>query len=223
MFRSVGELLPLAVGVSISPLPIIAVIVLLMSPHARISAPAFLLGWMAAIISALLVFAALSDVGLGTGGHPAAAATVRLVLGAGLLFLAYTEWRSRPAAGEAAPLPHWLSAVEKMGPLPAAGLGFGIYAANPKNLTVGVAAGVAFGSADLTFEAGALVCLIYVLVAASTVYVPVAAYLIAEERARPWLHSMRGWLVQHNAAVMAVLLLVIGSMMVGKGIAALES
>jgi hypothetical protein len=222
MFRAIGELLPLAVGVSISPLPIIAMIVLLMSPQARISTPAFLLGWIAAITSALLIFALLSGAGLGSGGDGAFAATARLVLGIALLFLAYREWRARPAPGETAQLPHWLGAVENMGPLAAAGLGFGIYAVNPKNLTVGIAAGVAFGSADLPFETDALVCAIYVVIAASTVLVPIAAYFIAEKRVRPWLDIMRGWLTQHNAAVMAVLLLVIGSMMVGKGIAALE-
>ena len=223
MFRVIGELLPLAVGVSISPLPIIAMIVLLMSPQARISTPAFLLGWMIAITSALLIFALLSGIGLGGGGQGAVAATVRLVLGAALLFLAYREWRARPAPGETAQLPHWLNAVENMGPLAAFGLGFGIYAVNPKNLTVGIAAGVVFGSADLPFETAAIVCAIYVLVAASTVLIPIAAYFVAEKRVRPWLDAMRVWLTQHNTAVMAVLLFVIGAIMIGKGIAALES
>jgi hypothetical protein len=44
---------------------------------------------------------------------------------------------------------------------------------------------------------------------------------MAENRVRPWLNDLQGWLTQHNAAVMAVLLLVIGTVMVGRGSAAL--
>lgn len=223
MLKSIGELLPLAVGVSISPLPIIAMIVLLMSPQARVSTPAFLLGWMVAIVTALVGFALLSDFRLGEGGDGSLTATLRLVVGSALVFFAYKEWRARPAAGETAELPHWLASVENMGPLKAAGLGFGIYAANPKNLTVGIAAGMTFGSADLSIQDASIVCLVYVLIAASTVLVPIVAYFIAENRVHRWLDEMRHWLTQHNAAVMAVLLLVIGALMIGRGIAALGS
>jgi threonine/homoserine/homoserine lactone efflux protein len=223
MLQAIGELLPLAIGVSISPLPIIAMIVLLMSPRARVSAPAFVLGWVAAVTAALIVFAFLSGLGVGKGGKGTVAAIVKLVLGTGLLFLAYKEWRARPAPGESGQLPHWLDAVENMGPLTAGGFGFAIYAANPKNLTVGIAAGVAFASAHLPLEQAAVVCAIYTLLATSTVILPVTAFFVAEKRARPWLDEMRDWLTQHNSAVMAVLLLVIGTMMIGKGVTTLAS
>jgi hypothetical protein len=46
----------------------------------------------------------------------------------------------------------------------------------------------------------------------------VIAYLLAQDRmARP-LQALRGWLVQNNRVVMAILLLVIGVVMIGKGI-----
>lgn len=221
MFEAIGELLPLAVGVSISPLPIIAMIVLLMSPQARLTAPVFLLGWLAAIVGALLLFSWLSDLGLGSGGKGHGAAMVKLVVGVLLLGLAWHEWRARPAPGEVAALPHWLAAVEHMGPLAAAGLGFGIYAANPKNLTVGMAAGISFGAHHLPPGQTIFTVIIYLLIAAVTIWLPILGYFLAERRVRPWLDEMRVWLTQHNAAVMAVLLLVIGAMMSGKGIAAL--
>lgn len=179
------------------------------------------LGWMVAIATALVGFALLSEFGLGAGGHGKLAATLRLVVGIALLLLAYKEWRARPAPGETAELPHWLAAVENMGPVRAAGLGFGIYAANPKNLTVGIAAGMTFGSADLSIQGASIVCIVYVLVSASTVLMPTVIYFVAEQSVRPWLNEMRHWLTQHNAAVMAVLLLVIGMLMFGRGIAAL--
>lgn len=47
---------------------------------------------------------------------------------------------------------------------------------------------------------------------------PVVGYLIAAERSRGPLDSLRGWLAKENAVIMAVLLLVIGVVMIGKGI-----
>jgi len=60
---------------------------------------------------------------------------------------------------------------------------------------------------------------VFVLLAASTVLVPVVGYLIASARMGGPLDSLRGWLVANNATIMAVLLLVIGVSVIGKGIA----
>nr|WP_279388344.1 GAP family protein [Novosphingobium sp. PhB57] len=96
-----------------------------------------------------------------------------------------------------------------------------MYAANPKNLTVGISAGVVFGAANFSGGAAVTVAVLYVLLASSTVLVPVSAFLLAWQRVKPWLDEMRDWLTQHNAAIMSVLLLVIGMMMAGKGLIAL--
>ena len=47
---------------------------------------------------------------------------------------------------------------------------------------------------------------------------PVLAYLIASDRMAGRLEALRHWLVQNNATVMTVLLLVMGVMVIGKGI-----
>jgi hypothetical protein len=223
MKQAVGELLPLAVAISISPLPIVAMVVMLMSPRARTSTPAFMLGWIAAIGAFLAAAAALTEVlgGRHDGGPSSIISVVKLILGSGMLYLAFREWRARPKSGQQAELPHWLTSVQNMRPLAAAATGFGIYAANPKNLTVGVSAGVLFHSFALPLQSSLLVGAIYVLLASSTVVIPIVAFLLAENRVKPWLNELRGWLTQHNAAVMAVLLTVIGALMVGKGIAGL--
>ncbi|HVK45705.1 MAG TPA: GAP family protein, partial [Micropruina sp.] len=55
--------------------------------------------------------------------------------------------------------------------------------------------------------------------AAASVAVPVIGYLAASAAMAAPLESLRTWLVHNNATVMAVLLLVIGVTMLGKGIA----
>lgn len=44
MGQAIGEMLTAAVGVAISPIPIIAGVVMLVSPRGRVNGPAYLLG-----------------------------------------------------------------------------------------------------------------------------------------------------------------------------------
>jgi len=221
MSAVLGDILPLAIGVAISPIPIIAAILMLLSPKAKGTSVGFLLGWIVGIVVAVTLFTLLSSV-MPESDSDAANPTkgvIQLLLGAALLFLALKQWRSRPAPGEEAELPAWMSAIDGMTAGKAIGLGFLLAAVNPKNLLMGVAAGLVIGDAALDAGETALAILIFTLLAACTVAIPVIAYLVAAKRMAAPLESLRAWLVHNNATVMAVLLLVIGVVIIGKGIA----
>jgi hypothetical protein len=79
-------------------------------------------------------------------------------------------------------------------------------------------AGVVIGKGDLGTGQIVVVIAVYTAIAASTVAVPVVAYLVAADRMAQPLEALRTWLVRENTTVMAVLLLVIGVVMIGKGI-----
>ena len=220
MGETIGAILPLAVGVAVSPIPIVAAILMLLSPRARVNGPAFLGGWVLGITVAVVVFALLASVlpAGGTGGAGPVAGTVKIALGLLLLVLAVRQWRARPAAGAPPVLPKWMSAVDGMTPLTALGLGVLLSAVNPKNLLMAVGAGVDIGASGLGAGGATVVIVIFVLLASASVAVPVVGYLAASDRMRSPLESMRAWLGQNNAAVMTVLLTVIGVVMIGKGI-----
>ena len=221
MGETIGAILPLAVGVAVSPIPIVAAILMLLSPRARVNGPAFLGGWVLGIAVAVVVFALLASVlpAGGTGGAGPVAGTVKIALGLLLLVLAVRQWRARPAAGAPPVLPKWMSAVDGMTPLTALGLGVLLSAVNPKNLLMAAGAGLDIGGSGLGVGGAAVATLVFVVLAAVTVAVPVVGYLAASARMSGPLESLRGWLVGNNATVMSVLLLVIGVTMVGKGVA----
>lgn len=222
MGGAIGDTLPLALGIAISPIPIIAAILMLLSPKARGTSVGFLLGWLLGIIVAVVVFTLLS--GLIPAADPDASqpigGTIKIVLGVLLLLLALRQWRSRPKPGETATLPRWMAAIDQMTAGRSLGLAFILAAVNPKNLLLAAGAGVAIGTAGLSVGADVVVIVIFVIVAASSVAIPVIGYLLAADRIRGPLDSLRGWLVGNNATVMSVLLLVIGVVLIGKGIAA---
>ena len=216
----IGETLPLALGVAISPIPIIAAILMLLSPKARGTSLGFLLGWVLGILVAVVAFTFLASVlpEADDSSSKPVAGTIKIVLGALLLLLAIKQWRSRPAGDAEPPLPHWMQAIDTMTAGRAMVLGFLLSGLNPKNLLMGAAAGIAIGSADLTTNNYVITITVYTVVAASTVAVPVIAYLLATDKMAGPLASLRTWLVHNNSTVMAVLLLVIGVVLIGKGI-----
>ena len=63
MGQGIGEVLTFAVGVAISPVPIIAVILMLFSQRARVNGPLFLLGWVLALAIVSTVAYVLADQG----------------------------------------------------------------------------------------------------------------------------------------------------------------
>jgi threonine/homoserine/homoserine lactone efflux protein len=220
MNEVIGEILPLAIGIAVSPVPIIAAILMLLSPRAKRTGVGFLIGWLAGIVVAIVLFTLLASIiPQDSGGSSPVSGVIKIILGLLLLFLAIKQWRTRPAEGEHASMPKWMAAIDSMSAGRAVGLGFLLAAVNPKNLLMAISAGVIVGGAGLTVSQTTVVIIVYVLLAASTVLIPVVGYLIASARLAGPLDKLRVWLVDNNALIMAVLLLVIGVSVIGKGIA----
>ncbi|NUU05852.1 GAP family protein [Leifsonia sp. C5G2] len=222
MGEAIADVLPYAVGIAISPIPIIAAILMLLSPRARSTGVGFLVGWVVGIAVAVTVFTLLSSLipEPAPDSSQPVAGTIRIVLGLALLLLALRQWRSRPRLGDAPALPAWMGAIDSSTTWRGFALGFVLAAVNPKNLLLAAGAGVAIGADGLSSGAAAVAIAVFTLIAALSVAVPVIAYLVSADRMRRPLQRLRGWLVQNNSAVMAVLLLVIGVVLIRDGIEA---
>ena len=220
MGEVIGGILPLALGIAISPIPIIAAILMLLSPKAKGTSVGFMIGWVLGIVVAVVVFTLLSSIlPRGDADQPKPiVGVITIVLGLGLLLLAVRQWRSRPAPGSEPALPKWMAAIDTMTTGRALVLGFLLSALNPKNLLMGIAAGVAIGADTTSAGTAAVAIIVYTVIAASTVAIPVIAYLVASKRMAGPLDSLRTWLLHNNATIMAVVLLVIGVVLIGKGL-----
>lgn len=223
MGAAIGQSLPVAVGVLISPLPIVAVVLMLVSGRARANAFSFLAGWFVAVGAVTLVVALLAGAATpSASGPPPWTAILKIVLGLLLLLLALTQWRGRPKAGTEPPAPRWMAAIDTFTPVKAAGLAVLLGAVNPKNLLLVVSGGAAIASAapgDTNAQVVATV--VFALVASVGVATPVFIYLFMGSRAATTLDELKAWMTHNNAVVMAVLLLVLGAKMLGDGIAIL--
>lgn len=216
----IGELLPFAVGIAISPLPIIVVILTLLSPQARTSSMGFLLGWVVGILSVIVVLTAVSTIlpDRADSGPSIWSGILKLVLGALLLLLAVTQWRKRPHGDATPELPGWMKKVDSLRFGGGVSLGLFLSVVNPKNVILSTSVGVDLGTSDLPFAAHAVATGVFALIAASTVIVPVVAYLTAAGRLRAPLESLHTWLTRENHTIMGVLFVVLGFVTLGKGI-----
>jgi len=226
MGQGISAILTFAIGVAISPVPIIAVILMLFSDRAKVNGPAFLVGWVLSLaVVCTIIYVVSHDGNVATSSTASDSVSWgKIVLGVALLALARRNWRKRPAPGAQAEMPKWLATVESVSPVKAFGLAVVLAAVNPKNLilTAGAAAGLAQVPGLTTTDAIVAIA-VFVAIASLTIVGPVLYALIGGGTARTSLESAKAWLTTHNAAVMAVLFLVFGVDLIAKGLPPLTS
>ncbi|MEU4416652.1 GAP family protein [Nocardia salmonicida] len=214
----IGGLLPLAVGVAVSPIPIIAAILMILSKNAGGAAKGFAVGWVAGILLVTGVMTMLAGTLGGTDSEPSTGASiVKIILGVALVVLAVIQWQERSQTE----VPGWMKAIDTLTPVKALGLGALLSGVNPKNLLLCVSAGVAIGAGGLSAGGDLVAIVVFTLLASVTVLAVVLGYMVAADRLRPMLDSLREWLQLNNHAVMAIVLLIMGAVVVGKGIGGL--
>jgi hypothetical protein len=225
MGQAIGGSLALAVGVALSPVPIIAVVLMLTTRRARVNGPLFVLGWLAGLATVGAIVLGLSGpAGASSSGSPATwVSWVKVVLGLLLLLVAARQFRGRPKDGEQAPLPKWMAGIDDIGPLAACGLAALLAGVNPKNLLLAVGGAASIAQTGISGGEQAIAYLVFALVATLGVGIPVGIYFALGPRADKLLAGLKDWMSQHNAVIMSVLCLVIGVKLIGDAIGGLTS
>jgi threonine/homoserine/homoserine lactone efflux protein len=222
MGEAIGQVLPLAVGVAISPMPIVAAVLMLVSARARSNGPAFIVGWLfgLALVGAICLLVA-DPAGASEDDGPATwVSWLKILVGALLVLFAVREWRGRPRGDEEPAAPKWIAAISAFNPIKAAGAGVFLSALNPKNLLLAVAA-AAIAATGISGVGQEVAYAVLAVIGTIGVAAPVDIFFGLGDRAPRVLGSLRAWMEQNNAVIMAVLLLVIGAKLVGDGIAGL--
>ena len=223
MGDAIGQVLPFAVVVALSPIPIIGVVLMLGTPRARSNGPAFILGWLLGLtVVGAIALAVASGANASESGQPASwVGVLKLVLGVVLLLLAVKQWRGRPRGDADAALPGWMRAIDHFTPGRALAMGVALSAINPKNLVLTIGAAAAIAQTGISTGDKAIALAVFVVIATLGPGIPVAIYFFIGERATRMLDELKNWMGQNNATIMAVILLVIGAKLLGDGISAL--
>jgi hypothetical protein len=223
MGQAIGGSLPLAAGIALSPVPIIAVVLMLTSRRAKVNGPAFVLGWLFGLgVVGAIILSLAGSAGPGTSGAPATwVSWVKIALGALLLLVAARQFRGRPREGEEPQAPKWMATIDKTTPAAAVGLAAVLSGANPKNLLLAVAAAVAIAGTGISGGQQAIAYLVFALIGTLGVGIPVVIYLAMGARSEKLLAGLKDWMTAHNAVIMSVLCLIIAAKLIGDGISGL--
>ena len=223
MGQAIGEVLPFAVGVALSPVPIIAVILMLGTARARSTGLAFAIGWVVGLVVVSVVVVLLTN---GADDSDSGTSTVvdviKLVFGALFLLLALKQWRSRPQPGTEAAMPKWMATIDSFTAGKSLVLGAALSGVNPKNLALTLAAAASITQAGLDGGGTAVAIAVFVVIGSLTVAGPVLFFLVAPRRAAGTLRPIKDFMAAHNAVIMMVVLLVLGAKLIGNGIAGLS-
>ncbi|MCV7257647.1 GAP family protein [Mycobacterium shimoidei] len=206
----------LALVVALSPLSVIPAVLVLSTPRPRATSLAFLAGWVVAL--AALTALAIAVSGLLGGlqkSPPVWASWLRIVAGAALVVFGIYQWLTRERHTE---MPGWMRSLTTVTPPRAGVLAAVLAVIRPEVLFVCAAAGLAIGSAGAGTDRVWIGAAYFVGIAASTVAVPVLAYTAAGDRLDEPLNRLKTWMERHHAAMVAVVLIVIGVVVLYKGI-----
>jgi hypothetical protein len=232
MGQAIGDILPMAVGVAISPVPIIAIVLMLGTPSARSNGPAFTLGWLIGLaVAGGILLALASGNAQEDGDEPATwVSVVKLLFGVLFVLIAARTWHSRPRGGERRPCRTGCRRSTDSGPGRPSGWAF---SSRPSTQESGLdnrrrrgnrASGHLDRRGNRNISTGEEIgtLAIFILIGSLSILAPLAIYFALGDRATTILGESKDWMAANNATIMTVLLLVLGAKLLGDGIAGLS-
>lgn len=219
MWQAIGQLLPIALAAAVSSIPITATILILVSDRRDEAALPYLLGLVlgAAVFLILATIVAQALPGGRDRDHQTAVGVLEILVGAALV-LSGLVTLARQRSVRQSELPGWMSRLDELHAGPAFGLGLALNV-RPKAVLLVVAAGLVLRRASLELRGTAVAMIFFLAVATSTVVTPIILTLMSPERMGPRLTRTRAWLTAYGPAVTAVVVILVGALVLGSGIA----
>jgi threonine/homoserine/homoserine lactone efflux protein len=206
------------VATAVSPLPLVVLLVVLLTSRAVPNGVAFACGWATALLLVGAATVTLVGAGAGLDERGSVVSTLEVIVGLLLLLLAVRQWSRRPRAGAEAVVPRWLLVADRSTPRRAFAIGAVLVLANPKNLTLTVAAAAAIAGAEAGTGPRVWDLVLFAALGSLGLAVPLTLRVVLGSRAAGLLSRWRRWLVRHGTPIACVVLALIGSLLLLRGL-----
>lgn len=220
---SLPELIPLATGLIISPLPIVAVVAIVLGVRGKAAAIAYTTAYAGVAFTVTVITAFTTHAAVNATGAKHSTVNAVVSVAVGLLFLAFAalSWRGRPPAGVPAKPPAWLAKAETLSLGGAALLGVGMSLTQTKNVLSEVKAGTIIAAVNHNAAFMIAMSLLFAFVGALALIVPTLMAASGSPRARQQLQALKAQMIEHNALMMAVLFAILGAVEIEHAVTAL--
>jgi threonine/homoserine/homoserine lactone efflux protein len=221
VLAAIGQSFPIAVGFVFAAAPMVIIAVLLVIKRPAKVTGAFLAGWVLglAVVGGIVILVA--DL-VTLAKEPAWwASCIKIALGIVLFVLAIRKWRARPRGGDEPTVPKWMAAADTMTAGKAFVVALLLAAVNPKHLVMMIAGATVIADATARMHEQVIALAVFVVVASLGVAAPAIISLVLGDRSAAVLAATDRWMTANNAVITAVVLLVLGAILIGNGVAAL--
>lgn len=217
---AIGLVLAPGLGAAISPMAIVAVLILLTAQGGKFRAVLFAAGvFLATLVLATIVLVVSLTAQVHSAGAPSkVASAVSLALGLLLVWFAVKQWRKRPRAGHEVVAPKWMSSLDTMSAPKAFILGVGLAFMNAKNIPLTIATVTTVVQLNAAAWVNIVTLVVFAVLGTLGVAVPVLASVIGGSKLAEKLSDTKGYLVQHNSVILSIVFLLIGAQTIGKAI-----
>ena len=224
MWSAIGDALPLATGLALSPLAVITGIVLLLGERARLKTAAFALGWFVAIllIAAVAFWLVEAAEDVAAEGTADGVDVVQLLFAALFGALAVLTWRKRPRQDAPPTENKLLGRIAGVGVLGSLGLGLAQGLVVIKNIPLALGAGARLGEAGLVGSEAVVALVVFAVVSSAGILVPLAVAVVGGSRLDAPLAAARTWLEANMSPITITVLAVIGAYFLGQGLGILD-
>ncbi len=216
MSQIIPQLAPMIIGLLLSPIPIIALIIILMTDRAQINGQAFVGGWLLGIFGVGLIVISFPGLVPNSDTPSAYAGTIRISLGLALIswavFKAYRRYHMPSVE-----TPRFFQKLDQITASRAFAIGLLVSAGNIKNLGFSAAAAVVITQADLSFFSRLIHLLAYSLVGSMTVLIPLGLYFSQRHKADAMLLNWKTWLISYHTYVLSAVVIFVGVMIMTGG------
>ncbi len=213
------DLFLIGLVVTLEPIPLTAMILLLATEGGLLKGLGYVLGWLVTLVAIVALTV------LVTGGEPlipnsnpsTGALAVKLAIGVVLVFIAYRRWGTWQSA-EPKGQPKWMTGIDRVNPLTAAGLGFLL---QPWVL---VTAGVAdITQAKLSSTLEYLAVFAFCVLCSASLLVMESYAALRPAKVQRSLAALLRWITAHRDQVIVFLSLGLGLYLMAKSIYGLVS
>lgn len=218
MGNAISELLNSALGIALSPIPIVGIfLILLGDSQEKLPSFLYIAGWSLGNLTVFLLAVASSSLAVeGTSEPHLLKKVLFFLLGTGLILLAVDQFKKRPKVGVKVKTPEILDKMGQLTAKKALLMGVAFATLNPINLLLTISAGASVGVMEIMLVNYLVLVILFVMLSSSSIIVPTIVYFRDPVKMKPRLLNAKTWLIQNNSVILSMMLLFIGVNILGK-------
>ena len=213
IIHAVNQTWPMAIGLMLSPFPVLALLIILMTANARRNSLWFMIGWFTGIIAVAMLAYFIPGLLGGNNEPTATSGWVRVAFGILLLIGANRQYGKRPKKGEVPKIPRLIARLDRVGIGSSLFTGFLLSGINVKNVMFIAGGTLTIVKAPGSLFTHAFAFIIFMLIGTTLLFLLLGAYFIYGTKSQEILFKCRMWLTQHVYSVLAGLLMFISALL----------